>query len=390
MDLPASSSRRSFVLNVASSCSVLLPITARAQAASLVSERDPQAVALGYVSDSARVDTRKYPKFAVGQGCCNCALFQGGAADSAGACPLFAGKQVARSGWCSAFASKGTTGVCSAGSADPSPLPENTMVRMFTSVGVLDVSLLDKDAPLSVQNFLRYVRARSYDGTIIHRAMKDFVIQGGGYNVQNGTLTAIPRSRPVALEYSNSRPNALGTFAMARADGPNSATSEWFVNTADNTTALGEGNNGGYAVFGRVTEPGLSVVAAVAALPVTSVGAFDTLPVLSARTGGAQAADLVYVESVVELPKPLTQADRALSFLEATYWRYLKPPGSVSATGTADGTTYYFRYYPRSDAYVGVSVPGNEVFYLVPEAGPGINRLSTLAELMPTVIGAGY
>ncbi len=78
----------------------------RAQAQALVDEKDPQAAALGYVSDAKRVDTKKYPKYAAGQHCASCALFQGKAGDKAGGCPLFAGKQVASTGWCSAWAKK--------------------------------------------------------------------------------------------------------------------------------------------------------------------------------------------------------------------------------------------------------------------------------------------
>ncbi len=77
---------------------------ARAQA--MVGEKDPQAVALGYVADAKRVDVKKYPRFAASQNCGNCALFQGKASDKAGGCPLFAGKQVATAGWCSAWAKK--------------------------------------------------------------------------------------------------------------------------------------------------------------------------------------------------------------------------------------------------------------------------------------------
>jgi hypothetical protein len=77
---------------------------ARAQA--LVDEKDAQAAALGYVADAKRVDTKKYPKFAAGQNCANCALYQGKAGDKAGGCPLFGAKQVAGAGWCSAWAKK--------------------------------------------------------------------------------------------------------------------------------------------------------------------------------------------------------------------------------------------------------------------------------------------
>ena len=95
--------RRVFLMTLAASGAALAP-TARAQA--LVDEKDAQAAALGYVAEAKRVDVKKYPKFAAGQNCANCALYQGKPGDKAGACPLFAGKQVAAAGWCSAWAKK--------------------------------------------------------------------------------------------------------------------------------------------------------------------------------------------------------------------------------------------------------------------------------------------
>lgn len=95
--------RRVFLMTLAASGAAL---ATGAQAQTLVDEKDPQAAALGYVSDAKRVDVKKYPKFAAGQNCASCAIYQGKAGDKAGGCPLFAGKQVASSGWCSAWAKK--------------------------------------------------------------------------------------------------------------------------------------------------------------------------------------------------------------------------------------------------------------------------------------------
>ena len=95
--------RRVFLMTLAAS-GTALATSARAQA--MVDEKDPQAVALGYVADAKRVDTKKFPKYAAGQVCTNCALYQGKATDKAGGCPLFGAKQVAGPGWCSAWAKK--------------------------------------------------------------------------------------------------------------------------------------------------------------------------------------------------------------------------------------------------------------------------------------------
>ena len=95
--------RRIFLATIATTTAGL-SLGARAQA--MVDEKDPQAAALGYVADVARVDAKKYPKYAAGQACSNCALYQGKAGDTGGLCPLFAGKQVSAKGWCSAWAKK--------------------------------------------------------------------------------------------------------------------------------------------------------------------------------------------------------------------------------------------------------------------------------------------
>jgi hypothetical protein len=102
------SNRRTFVIQSVVSAGVLATTRlAQAQAAApLVQESDPQAVALGYKSDATKADKVKYPKYAAGQQCANCALYQGKATDAAGGCPLFAGKQVAAKAWCSAWAKK--------------------------------------------------------------------------------------------------------------------------------------------------------------------------------------------------------------------------------------------------------------------------------------------
>jgi len=99
------SNRRTFIAQVSLGSSVLLASQVRAQAA-MVSETDPQAVGLGYKADGTKVDKTKFPKYAAGQMCGSCALFQGKAGDKSGPCPIFAGKQVAASGWCSAYAKK--------------------------------------------------------------------------------------------------------------------------------------------------------------------------------------------------------------------------------------------------------------------------------------------
>ena len=95
--------RRSFLITLAASGAAL---SSAAQAQAKIDEKDPQAAALGYVADATKTDTKKFPKYAAGQNCTNCALYQGKAADAWGGCPLFGTKQVAGKGWCSAWAKK--------------------------------------------------------------------------------------------------------------------------------------------------------------------------------------------------------------------------------------------------------------------------------------------
>ena len=93
------------ILSAAGACT--LAMNGKVQAQAMVADADPQAVALGYKSDATKADKAKYPKYAAGQACSNCALYQGAAGSASGPCPLFAGKQVSAKGWCSAYAKKG-------------------------------------------------------------------------------------------------------------------------------------------------------------------------------------------------------------------------------------------------------------------------------------------
>ncbi len=101
-----STTRRTFLMTL-SAGTAGLSLGAHAQGPAMVDEKNPQAAALGYVADATKTDTKKFPKYAAGQLCSNCALYQGKPTDAAGGCPLFAGKQVAGKGWCSAWAKKG-------------------------------------------------------------------------------------------------------------------------------------------------------------------------------------------------------------------------------------------------------------------------------------------
>lgn len=186
-----------------------------------------------------------------------------------------------------------------------------TTVRMQTSLGTIDIQLMDAAAPATVANFLNYVTTGAYNNSFIHRSVRGFVIQGGGYrwdNVTNGVASVTPNA-PVVNEFSASRSNLRGTIAMAKLSGdPNSATNQWFFNLADNSTIL-DGQNGGFTVFGQVTGNGMQVVDAIAALPIVNAngtnttGPFGTLPLVTLPASGITAQNLVMVSSVSVLPE---------------------------------------------------------------------------------------
>lgn len=162
-------------------------------------------------------------------------------------------------------------------------LSEATTVRMQFPQGAVDITLYDTAAPRTVANFLSYVNSSAYRNTFIHRSIPGFIIQGGGFiwNDTSGSISGIASLGTVANEFSSTRLNKRGTIAMARVGGaPDSATSQWFINLADNTNL--DTVDGGFTVFGEVTAATMPVVDAIAALPTLNAddgsGNFLNLP----------------------------------------------------------------------------------------------------------------
>ena len=148
------------------------------------------------------------------------------------------------------------------------------VVALETSLGRITVALDRAKAPLSVDNFLSYVRARHYDGTIFHRVIPRFMIQGGG---MDASMKARPTRAPVKNESTNGLSNRRGTIAMARTAHPDSATAQFYINLVDNAGLDGRPGAAGYTVFGEVTE-GMEVVDRIATLPTTSRGGHQDVP----------------------------------------------------------------------------------------------------------------
>lgn len=122
-------------------------------------------------------------------------------------------------------------------------------VRLITSHGDIEMELDRAKAPISVNNFLTYVKKKLYDNTLFHRLESEFVLQGGGYDIN---YKAIEELKPIFNESGNGLKNQLGTIAMARLNNPHSATSQFYFNLNDNSH-LNPGRNWGYAVFGYIT-----------------------------------------------------------------------------------------------------------------------------------------
>jgi|WetSurMetagenome_2_1015567.scaffolds.fasta_scaffold00025_34 cyclophilin family peptidyl-prolyl cis-trans isomerase len=155
--------------------------------------------------------------------------------------------------------------------------PANPRVKLETTKGTIVVELFPKAAPKTVENFLQYVKDGFYDGTIFHRVIKNFMIQGGGFTKDMNEKSTRP---PVVNEADNGLKNALGTLAMARTPNPNSATAQFFINVKDNAFLnfrSKDADGWGYCVFGRVVS-GLSVVTAIENEPTGTSGMYQDVP----------------------------------------------------------------------------------------------------------------
>ncbi len=145
-------------------------------------------------------------------------------------------------------------------------------VQIQTNKGTIEVELDAKKAPITVKNFLAYVKKGHFDGTIFHRVIRNFMIQGGGFDKD---MTKKRTDPPIKLEAGNGLSNLRGTIAMARTNVKDSATSQFFINHKDNKNLDTYG--GGYAVFGKVTA-GMDVVDSIAVVPTSRKGGHANVP----------------------------------------------------------------------------------------------------------------
>ena len=268
---------------------------------------------------------------------------------------------------------------------------QSTVVRLETIFGRIEMQLLDAQAPLTVANFLNYVRAGDYNDLFFSRSVRNFVVQGGGFRwPADGAITAVTKRASVTNEFSSARSNVRGTVALAKvANQPNSGSSEWFFNLVDNTTLNTQ--NGGFTVFARVTTEGMAVVDEIAKLQIVDASAVQTvvtdLPVVNyVPATNVKRDNVVIVKSITEFaPKSgVTDSDRNFDYLEKAFPQYLPPENMV--TGTANGYTY--RSYPNTGAYIGTK--DNQVWYLVPSLGSEIKPLGTVADYLAKAVADNF
>ncbi len=204
--------------------------------------------------------------------------------------------------------------------------PALDQVRFSTVLGTFDVRLHTGQAPLTVANFLAYVASRRYEHSFFHRLVSVDglrILQGGGFtftafekpNPAKSDYVSVPKYPPVKNEFL--LPNVRGTLAMAKVSGdPDSATSQWFFNMADNSATLGPANNGGFTVFGEVLPPGMDVLDSLFQAPVWNAAvinsAFGTLPLRNfANTAYPDETNLLMVDGIVLLPDDLSFSARS-------------------------------------------------------------------------------
>lgn len=152
----------------------------------------------------------------------------------------------------------------------------NPVVTMETSLGIVKIELFEKEAPISVKNFLDYTKSGFYNGTIFHRVIPGFMAQGGGFTSDRKQK---PANAPIKNEAANGLKNDRGTIAMARTSAPDSATAQFFINVVNNNMLNRPNPDGaGYAVFGKVVE-GMDVVDKIVSVKTANVNmVFQNLP----------------------------------------------------------------------------------------------------------------
>lgn len=187
-------------------------------------------------------------------------------------------------------------------------LSDSNNIVIETSMGTIKAKLHPESAPITVENFLNYVEKQHFDGTIFHRVMSTFMIQGGGFELKDDVPTEKETGDGIQNESGQSRKNLRGTLAMARTGEPHSATAQFFINVVDNASLDHPANGAGfgYAVFGEITE-GMEVVDKIKMVEV-GIGYMNSLApggrLVSGPHQNVPLIDPVIIKSIRREPKP--------------------------------------------------------------------------------------
>ncbi len=252
--------------------------------------------------------------------------------------------------------------ILSAGSAILHGQTPNPTYRFNTNLGNIDVVLTPNVAPQTVANFLKYVNAGYYNGTIIHRSVTGFVIQGGGYQYfanQTPNIVPIPQGPTVPNEFNVT--NATGTIAMALVSGnPNSATSEWFFNCANNGTNANGLDSQLFTVFGQTNAAGIAVINKINSLAANDLSAtlgsdFSTTPLSS--------GNFVVVNSIVPIPAITAPGFESGASFASSSTTGIAPGEIITIFGQALGPATLATLTIGSNGVVTNSLAGTQVFF---------------------------
>ena len=219
----------------------------------------------------------------------------------------------------------------------------DTIVNFQTPLGNFDVQLYDTAAPITVANFLNYVNSGRYEDSFFHRLVPGFVLQGGGYTY-DGTFGQVEEFGPIQNEFDSSRSNLRGTLAMAKLGGdPDSATSEFFFNLANNSANL-DAQNGGFTVFAEVMGNGMDVVDLLASQQVwnqsTTHPVFSNVPLINYNDTPPWGPYAEYFTiTVQEHPAGDFDGDYVVDSVDFDIWNanYPTTSGATLGIGDADG-----------------------------------------------------
>ncbi|WP_394809365.1 peptidylprolyl isomerase [Nitrosomonas sp.] len=258
----------------------------------------------------------------------------------------------------------------------------NSIACFNTNMGQFCIELFETQTPITTANFFDYIKSAAYTNGIFHRSMPKFVIQGGGFKIVEGTdgkkLSPVNTFTPIANEFKLS--NTRGTVAMAKLSGnPNSATSQWFVNLADNSLNL-DNQNGGFTVFGRVIFDGMKVIDVIGKLPIANLGGSLTATPTIGTSGSSISTDnLVQITQVEVIDTTGVFSESALTFaVDIGTGEAL----AVKLLLIEDKPAYVFKLDPASVA----SLPSNPVNIATFSSGNGQLHIPSVMINASTVV----